>query len=257
MCSSAVTADELDTWQRDGFVILRQCFAADQMAMLRAESDRLLADHAELIHPRNLRCRFMPHHETGEQLFEVLDPVNDLSQICEQFCSDERLLDVLEAIYGEPSCLFKDKLIYKLPGANGYRLHQDIPLAWTSFPKSFLTVLIPVDRLTRENGCTEVFRGYHDEFLNHDPQEYLLPDSLVDESRRADLELEPGDIAIFHGLTPHRSAPNHSTGMRRALYVSYNALSDGGDQRAAHYVEFQDRMRQRLLSQSDEPVFFK
>ena len=247
----------LEQYRRDGFIVHRRCFSPSEMLVLQQESERLLRDCADLIHPRNLRCRYMPHHESGEPLFEVFDPVNDLSPVCQQFCDDRRILDVVEAIYGEPACLFKDKLIFKPPGATGYRLHQDIPLAWKAFPQSFVTVLIPIDALSTENGCTEVFAGYHSEHLSKNPSEYMLPDELVDETRRVNLELEPGDIAVFHGLTPHRSAPNRSSGMRRTLYVSYNAMSEGGDQRAAHHDEFQIKMRQRLEAQSSEPVFFK
>ena len=197
----------LAQYRRDGFVVLRHCFHPAEMMALQRESERLLRDCADLIHPRNLRCRFMPHHESGELLFEVFDPVNDLSPACEQFCRDRRVLDVVEAIYGEPACLFKDKLIFKPPGATGYRLHQDIPLGWEGFPQSFVTVLIPIDASSTGNGCTEVFGGYHSEHLPSDPREYMLPNDLVDETRRVNLELEPGDIAVFHGLTPHRSAP--------------------------------------------------
>ena len=35
-----------------------------------------------------------------------------------------------------------------------------------------------------------------------------------------------------------RSEANVSDGWRRQLYFSYNALSDGGEQREAHYTEF-------------------
>lgn len=71
------------------------------------------------------------------------------------------------------------------------------------------------------------------------------------------LELDPGDVAVFRGLTPHQSAPNRSSQPRRAFYVSYNALSDGGDQRAGHYAQFQERMRARLAPTSAQPLYFR
>ena len=37
------------------------------------------------------------------------------------------------------------------------------------------------------------------------------------------LVLEPGDVAVFGGFTPHRSDPNLSDRWRRQLYLSYNA----------------------------------
>jgi ectoine hydroxylase-related dioxygenase (phytanoyl-CoA dioxygenase family) len=249
--------DQIHKYETYGFLVLKNVFEPAEMQCLLDESERLLSEHAELISPNNLRCRYMPHHESGEPLFEVFDPVNDISPLCERFCFDPRILSAVGSLYGEPACLFKEKLIFKPPGALGYKLHQDIPLAWNGFPRSFLTVLIPIDPSVEENGCTEVYSGYHDDFLSSDGSVYMLPDDCVDANRRTPLALNPGDIAIFHGLTPHRSAPNRSDKMRRVLYVSYNAESDGGDQRESHYVEFHERMRQHRSSVSSEAVFYK
>jgi hypothetical protein len=243
-------------YDEDGFLVLRRVFGPDEIQELLDETVRLLSECRDRISPRNLRCRFMPHYVTGEPLFEVFDPVNDLSPVCERFARDARLLGILERLYGEPACLFKEKLIYKPPGATGYKLHQDIPLSWKGFPRTFVTVLLAIDPCEAANGGTELFRGYHHHHLCSDPSVYMLPDGTCDPFRGELLNLSPGDLAIFHGLTPHRSGPNRSPRMRRTLYLSYNARSDGGDQRAAHYAEFQRQMRTHLEQQSNEPVFF-
>ena len=254
---NALSCQQRQEYQTHGFLVLRNVFDAAEMLDLLTESDRLLDDCRDLISPQNLRCRYMAHHETGESLFEVFDPVNDISSVCERFSLDPRVLSAVESLYGEPACLFKEKLIFKPPGALGYPLHQDIPLAWKGFPRTFLTVSIPIDPSLEENGCTEVFSGYHHDFLTKDGSLYMLPDSLVDVRKRTALVLNPGDIAIFHGLTPHRSAPNRSNQMRRVLYVSYNARSDGGDQRDAHYAAFREKMRSYRQSTTSDPVFYK
>ena len=252
-----ISPNQLQAFHNDGFVILRHLFSPMEMNAIQQECDRLLIDHAEMIDFNNVRCRFMPHHQSGEPLFEVFDPVNDLSELLRQVCFDPRLKFVVEAIYREPAELFKEKLIFKMPGAKGYSLHQDIPQNWAGWPQSFLTVLLAIDSCHRENGCTEVYCGYHDRFLSADPDEYMLPDDSVCESRREFLELEPGDVAIFHGLTPHGSAPNRSTGPRRAFYISYNAQSDGGDQRQAHYEAFQAMLKQRIFAEGSGAPYFR
>jgi ectoine hydroxylase-related dioxygenase (phytanoyl-CoA dioxygenase family) len=250
-----LSGQQLRDYARDGFVVIRGLFTAEEMLELQRESDRLLTDRKDLINPRNVRCRYMKHYATGEPLFEVFDPVNDISPVCERFTLDARLLGIMETLYGESALLFKEKLIFKPAGALGYNLHQDIPRYWKGFPASFVTVLIPIDQTNRQNGCTEVFSGYHADFLSDNPEVYMLPDDTVDPARRTCLELEPGDIAIFHGLTPHRSDANQSNSMRRTLYVSYNKASDGGDQRAAHYAEFGEKMRKRLQETGVEAYF--
>ena len=116
---------------------------------------------------------------------------------------------------------------------------------------------MPIDKTTRENGCTEVYSGYHADFLSDNPDVYMLPDDMVSLERGTWLEMEPGDIAIFHGLTPHRSQPNKSNSMRRTFYLSYNAVSDGGDQREAHYAQFRERMRTHIEQQTGQPAYYK
>jgi len=244
-------------YHRDGFVIQRGVFSPREMEAIQQECDRLLHEYSDRIHPANVRCRFMPHYESGEKLFEVFDPINDLSELLRDVCFDVRLRSALEAIYGEPPELFKEKLIYKMPGARGYSLHQDIPPNWPGWPRSFLTVLVAIDASHQDNGCTEVYRGYHHGFLSSDPGEYMLPKDCVCPSRREFLELDPGDVAIFHGLTPHESAANRTSGTRRAFYISYNAQSDGGDQRQSHYEAFQNMLKERIALESGIAAWFR
>lgn len=257
--ASSLSLAELSEYRQTGFVVRRGLFDPGEIARLIVETERLLTERLDLIDPKNLRCRYMPHVDTGEPVFEVFDPVIDVSPVCAQFASDRRILAMVESICGESACLFKEKLIFKPAGALGYDLHQDIPRYWEGFPQSFLTVLIAIDRATERNGCTEVFSGYHHELLSPPdrPDLYMLPDDAVDPLRGVKLLLDPGDVAVFHGMTPHRSAPNRSPELRRGFYVSYNALSDGGDQRAAHYAQFQEKMRKRLAPEAPDSVYFR
>jgi hypothetical protein len=250
----ALSRHQLDSYRDAGFLMLPGFFARE-IPDARAEAEEL-SRRADLIDRRNLRCRFMPHVETGELLFEVFDPVIDLSPACARLAADARLLAVLEALYGEPACLFKDKLIFKPPGARGYGLHQDW-IAWPGFPRSFLTVLIALDPADRGNGCTQVFPGAHRRgcLSPQDGQYHELDEAQVG-SDRVDLVLEPGDLALFGCFTPHRSDPNRSAQPRRQLFLSFNARSDGGDQRAQHYAAFHRHLRQ-WRSEGQDDVYFR
>ena len=222
-----------------------------------AEAQFLLSRH-DLISTRNLRCRWQPIVETGECRFETFDPVIDLGPVCRRLAFDSHLLAALAALYDDEPCLFKDKLIYKPPGMKGYGLHQDW-IAWPGFPTSFLTVLVPFDAADVDNGCTEVFPGYHQQgsLSPKDDHYHELPANAVDEARCVPLELRPGDVAVFGGFTPHRSAPNRSDRWRRQLYLSYNKRSDGGDQRAKHYDEFHRWLRVKYAEYGKTDVYFE
>jgi ectoine hydroxylase-related dioxygenase (phytanoyl-CoA dioxygenase family) len=242
----ALGEDQLQAWRDDGYLVFPDFFPADQIAAAAAEADQLLERHRALIDVHNLRTRFLPNVVAGGDQFECFDPVIDLSLECHRLALDPRLLAALGALYGEAACLFKDKLVYKPPGVKGYDLHQDYT-PWASFPRSFLTLLIPLDPVDLDNGCTEVFPGYHKNGLLAGPGKptYPLPPDAVDESRAVPLILNPGDVAVFDGFTPHRSAPNRSLRWRRQFFPSYNKLSDGGHQRPQHYAEFRNWLKKK------------
>lgn len=96
--SRQVSDQDRRDYEVDGFLILRNVFTADEMQELIVESDRLLTERSDLISPNNLRCRYMAHHQTGEQLFEVFDPVNDISPVCKRFCHDPRILSAVSSL---------------------------------------------------------------------------------------------------------------------------------------------------------------
>jgi len=245
-------------YDRDGFVVVRSLFEPDEMADAAAEAGRLLVECEHLKSVKNLRCRWQDNVFTGACTFETFDPVIDISPVCRRLALHTRLLAVLRELYGEPACLFKDKLIYKPPGVKGYGLHQDW-IAWSGFPRTFLTVLVPFDAADRDNGCTVVYPGYHHDgpLTPQDGKYHELPAEVVDESRAIPLVLEPGDVAVFGGFTPHRSDPNVSTRWRRQLYLSYNALRDGGDQRDKHYQEFHAWLRKKYAEHNKTDTYFE
>lgn len=255
---TGTNADLRTAWLRDGFVVVRALYDAAEMRAASEEADRLLTDYAHLKNVKNLRCRWQTNVFTGECTFETFDPVIDLAPICKRIAHHPALLELLATLYGEPARLFKDKLIYKPPGVKGYGLHQDW-IAWPGFPRSFLTVLVPFDPANRDNGCTVVYPGYHHNgpLSTEDGQYHELPAETVDESKAVPLVLEPGDVAVFGGFTPHRSDPNVSDRWRRQLYLSYNVDSDGGDQRAKHYREFHDWLRVKYAQYGKTDTYFE
>jgi ectoine hydroxylase-related dioxygenase (phytanoyl-CoA dioxygenase family) len=255
--SGAIDTEQAAQYHEDGFVVVRRVFSASRVAELEAEAERL-HNLTDLIDTNNIRCRWQDDADTKECRFDCFDPVIDLSAVCERVARDPRLLEMVGALYGEPACLFKDKLIFKAPGTLGYNLHQD-HISWKSFPQTFLTAIVAIDPADARSGATEVFPGCHKRgcLTPHDGMYHQLPDEVVDLSSGVVLELAPGDVTIFSGYMPHRSAPNRSTRWRRLLYLSYNALSDGGDRREQHYSEFRSWLQDRYAEYGRTNTFFR
>jgi len=248
---------EVNIYREEGYLVVREVFSRAEMAMISMEAERLLT-RTELIHTGNLRCRWQPHCTTGECLFETFDPFIDLAPLCASLARDPRLLERVGDLYGETAFLFKDKLIFKPPGAKGHQLHQDY-IGWASFPRSFMTAAVAVDPCDATNGATEVFPRHHLRgYLSPEDGDYHpLAEEAIDLNSGLVLDLQPGDVAFFGCFTPHRSAPNESNQWRRLLYLSYNAASDGGDQREAHYAEFHTWLRKKYAEYGKTEVYFQ
>jgi len=243
-------------------LVLRNVFNNEEVERLANDVERVIRDDPGRMVAGNLRVRFKPHVVTNEPLFEVFDPLADLSQVAKRVAHDARILRVLHDLYGEPAALFKDKLIYKPPGTGGATLHQDW-ISWPGFPESFLTVLLAIDPFTAESGATEVYPRLHRQgyLSTRDGKHHVLTrEDLSRESNYAkpvSLLLEPGDLAIFGCFVPHVSSANQSNLCRRGYFMSYNAISDGGDQYTSHYNEFHRWIRERTPAGQREQLFFR
>jgi hypothetical protein len=251
-----LTDSQRQDYLTKGFIILREAIPPNEIVAASIEAEGLV-NRKDLIDTRNLRCRWQTNCDDGECLFETFDPVIDIAPVCAELARHPRLIAALGELYREPARLFKDKLIFKPPGARGYDLHQDY-IAWPSFPRTFVTAIVAIDPCGLDNGCTLVYPGYHRAgcLSPEDGDYHPLPPETVDESTAVPLELQPGDVAIFECFTPHRSAPNTSSRWRRLLYLSYNADSDGGDRREQHYREFLGWLRKKYAEYGKTNVYF-
>lgn len=156
---------------------------------------------------------------------------------------NEKLKSMLQSVFNEEMVIFKDKYNPKPPNGEGFFAHYDGIFRWTNekgttydgwykYASEFYNLLVALDPCTTENGTLEV-APIHDE-----PFDELLkntkPNGTPELTKRVadDLDFSPvvlerGDVCIFSHRCPHRSDPNRSENDRRALYYTFNRISDG------------------------------
>jgi ectoine hydroxylase len=123
-------------------------------------------------------------------------------------------------------------VVLKYPGMVGFNHHQDYAY-WYRMGNLFpdmASVFIAVDPATRENGCLKVIKGSH-KLGRLDHVDVENPDNGVDPKRLHEvtqllpemtLEIDPGDMILFHCNTLHASDDNRSKDSRIALIGCYN-----------------------------------
>ena len=209
----------------NGYIALRGLFTKDDVRRWSDECDRLLK--SEYVFKNNIRTPFRMN--SGDRP-ERIDPVVDISKVFASVVADPRITDVVGAIFRDRPLLFKDKLIFKAPGTDGYTMHQD-QAYWQLCPADdILSVSIQIDGANAANGCIELFPGYHGRlFTPAKMRAQMRPEDIaqLDLSTGKKIETQPGDVLIFHSLTPHRSERNLDTTSRRSIYLTYSAARNG------------------------------
>lgn len=232
------SAEPVREYWRRGYLRIPRLFDAAEVALLKSECDRLARKAAA---PAAETRESFPREDTaGRTVRNLLDPVVARSRAIRELLAKEELLALLRGVFRDEPRLFKDKLILRPPGTQGYGLHQDFAYwGWTGVPADRLLALqIAVDAADERNGAVCFYPERHDALLPAEAKEGNDIDSALLGSARSELvPTRPGDGVLFHSLTPHWSDVNRSDGFRRTLYLTYNAAASGD----LYRIYYQDR----------------
>lgn len=221
-----LTPSDVDFYRENGWIIVDDALSVDVATLQRFVSEIAAWDsEGEWLH----------HHErteNGPQLArtENFTPFHDGLR---SLLREGALVDIAGELLGEEAVLYKEKINYKLPSGAGFSPHQDKPAY--PFVDRILSVMVAVDDSTVENGCLEVVDARHQRVLEQDERGCIAPE-IVTSMTWHHVPLRAGQTLFFDALTPHRSSRNATTKPRRALYPTYNAVSEG-DLREEYYAE--------------------
>ncbi|HEX4132494.1 MAG TPA: phytanoyl-CoA dioxygenase family protein, partial [Pirellulales bacterium] len=225
---------QLAQFERDGFVLARQLFDAEEMALLLsyARGDEALAAGSYARKDAGGReTRLALWNHPGEDLYSM-------------FSRSPRIVDAMEQLLGGEVYHYHSKMMLKEPFVGGaWEWHQDYGYWYNNgclFPW-MASCLIAVDRANQANGCLQVIRGsHHMGRIDHGKagEQTGADMERVDEAlRRMELvyiEAEPGDSLFFHSNLLHRSDENRSPNPRWSLICCYNAARNDPYKESRH-----------------------
>jgi hypothetical protein len=213
-----------------GFAVLYRAFGAEAVAKFD-EWARELLDLPE-VSGRHWVYRDPSLRDPAERLITRIERISP-------FHSGFRELTIalkprVEQLLGEPAVLFKEKINFKFPGADGFKPHQDAQAGWNAYADFFVSALVCIDEATPENGCLQIVEDYQHRGV------FRLWEPLTDDDLAGmhwvDLPTQPGDIIFFDSYVPHASQPNMTDRMRRIYYATYNRAA-AGDQMDRYYAD--------------------
>jgi len=226
--------DELARYHRDGYLIKRGLFSAEEVGLLgeTARADHAL-DHAAVARDdgQGNKVRLSLWNHPGDGIYGMV-------------ARCRRVVDSVEQLIGGEVYHYHSKMILKDARIGGaWAWHQDYGYWYQNgllFP-DLCSVMIAVDAATRENGCLEVLKGSHKMGrINHiasGDQAGADRERVAEAEKRLEkvyCEMAPGDAIFFHANTLHGSAPNHSENPRWAMICCYNSATNNPYKESHH-----------------------
>jgi ectoine hydroxylase-related dioxygenase (phytanoyl-CoA dioxygenase family) len=236
-------ADELAAYERDGYVVRRGVFDADEVADMAAHCEALVDDLVRdrvgfrmnvgsYVFDPDLLRGVMIKWEGDSDVVHGIEPFAHLSDPLEAWGRDARLVDPMRSVLGHDDVmLYTEKLNLKRPRHGGPNpWHQDYPY-WVDASENaheIATTIVYLDDATVDNGCTWVVPGSHltgvwktRQDTDTMGQNEIDPSAYPPGRDAVPVEVEAGSTVTFGSLLVHQSTPNTSDEPRRALLYSY------------------------------------
>jgi hypothetical protein len=234
MPNGPLTAEQHAAYERDGYLLLRSLFDAQEMAILLeyAKNDEsLMASAYGRKDATGRETRLALWNQPGEDLYGM-------------FSRSPRIVDRAEQFLGGEVYHYHTKMMLKEPYVGGaWEWHQDYGYWYNNgclYPL-LLSCLVAVDRANRENGCLQVLRGSHligriDHGKTGDQAGADLErvEAALKRLELVYIEAEPGDALFFHCNLLHRSDQNLSHNPRWSLICCYNAARNDPYKESRH-----------------------
>jgi ectoine hydroxylase-related dioxygenase (phytanoyl-CoA dioxygenase family) len=242
--ASAITR-ALAQYRTRGYAVLRGVFTAAEIAEIGDAFDRHWANG--MAYPKSFRhgnlLYRLGHDESLGKILRLVQWPSYGDPVLERVRRDPRWLAILEPLIGRDIKQIINQLHWKPPGAAGaeFAFHQDARFrrpaaAYRNLATSYVQTGIAIDPHRRANGAMRLYPGSHrlgqKELAGASPvldqamgDEQLVAAGL-DPKQLVDVDLEPGDVALWNVYTIHGSGPNVSGGDRRFYLNGYVRAED-------------------------------
>ncbi len=221
MLHPLLTQDDVDTYQRDGVVLVRGLFA----------------DHVEELRDGVARNMSEPGTYAAENLKD-----GESGRFFDDYCNWQRIPEFTRTVQNSPAAavaadlmqssqvqMFHDHVLVKEPGTSKPTpWHQDQPYYFVE-GKQTLSFWSPLDPVT--DATLRCVAGSHlwekevlptrwlseTEFFPDDGQYMPVPDPDAEGMKILEFEMAPGDAVAFHFGVLHGARGNETTSRRRAF----------------------------------------
>ena len=217
---SVLTIDEIDTFNREGYLKGFKIYSDDEISNIRQEFDGII----ETVLAR------------GDHNYSIIS-AHLKSRMVYDIVKDPRIVEYISDLLGEDVVCWGAHFFCKLPGDGKIvAWHQDASF-WPLSPSRTVTAWLAIDDADTENACMRfVATSHHDGHLTYQKSsegENNVLNQTVEEvslyGTSVDVELKAGEISLHSDLLLHGSELNRSDRRRCGLTLRYCAAAVRAD----------------------------
>lgn len=211
-----LTAEQIEQFKRDGYVVVPSFFDAREVAAFQADVDRLVRN-GKL---RNVATDGDGKTHSKKQVNLQICPMYKDSTLVRALPFVPKVVDAITALIGDRVVLHLDQCFLK-PAKNGMGTswHQDNAYFKIKEPMRGTAMWIAVHDATIANGTMNIIPGIFNEKLEHsrDPNSDHHIRCYPDESKAVPCEIKAGGVIFFAYGTPHCTRGNTTEKDRAGL----------------------------------------
>jgi len=219
-----LSQDEIDTYHRDGYLLIKDAISPEQLAAMREVTHRLI-DQSRTLTQSDHRFDLDEGHGPDNPRLTRIKLPHKLDPIYWDVLKESKLTKVLNALIGANTMIQTTKLNTKAPGGGqAVEWHQD----WAFYPHTnddMLAFGLMLEDVDEANGPLQVIPGSHrGPVLSHHNKVGVFcgavdpADPDFDYSKAVTLTGKAGDATVHHVRMLHGSAPNNSDRNRYILF---------------------------------------
>ena len=222
---ATLTAEQIASFRRDGFLAIEAITSARELARLGGVYDRLFAEGAGREEGNQFDLAGADQEGVRASLPQILSPSKYAPELKEsQYWANA--LAIGRQLLGPEAQIDFDHAILK-PAGHGAPTpwHQDEAYWDPGLVYESLSVWMPLQEASRENGCMQFVPGSHrlevvpHHPIGHDPRVHGLEVDEADTSTAVACPLPAGGATMHHCRTLHYASGNRSAGDRRAYIL--------------------------------------
>lgn len=219
----SLTPDQIERFERDGFLQLEAITSSDEVERLAGIYDELFDGRRTVAAGDRLE---LAGDAERPVLPQIVNPERYAPELLETV-AHANATAIARQLLGESSTSGGMHAIRKPPHHGAATpWHQDEAYWDPAQEHNAISIWMPLQPATIENGCMQFVRGsQHDDVRPHrlisDDAHGLVVDGEIDEGLVVACPIPAGGATIHNGRTLHYAGPNATDGPRRALIMAF------------------------------------